>query len=447
MNPQIALIICLIFVIALLILDRKLFKSRSMAVWIPTVWMLYCASRPLGYWFASNNLVDNFVIAEGSPMDRIFLLVLISSGLLVLVRRKIDWGQVIIANRWLLFLFSYMLISILWSDYQFVSFKRWFKAFSTIVMALVVLTGQSPIKEFNTILRRVVYILIPFSILLIKYFPQLGVKWGRYTGATAWAGVATNKNSLGVLCMLSVMFLIWTFAKRWRKKEEPSANYEMIANVMILGMTFWLLKGPGGNYSATSVIAIIVGLTTLFMLRRMKTGNHVRTMAILAMFVTGTVCLLLWGLMSATPLSIIADLTGHDATLSGRTDQIWNQLIPIALEHPILGLGYGGFWLQPLEFDKLTVNQAHNGYLDIFIELGAVGLILFAIVIVMFFLKAADDFKYDIEWGSFRISFLLITLLYNYTESTHLKSTAMLWNVLVMLMVIYPKKQEKLLEK
>ncbi len=439
MNSTIAFFLFLTFVIALLVLDAKHSKTQPFANLIPMLWLLYCASRPINSWFITNHDVANFVIAEGSLWDRNFLTALIIIGLVLLLRRQIDWHKLIAENRWLILLFLYMLVSILWSDHQYVSSKRWIKAFGSIVMALVVVTGPSPIKDFESILRRMAYILIPFSVLLVKYYPHLGIRYGRYSGESNWAGVAAGKNTLSQLCLVAAFVLIWTFVKERKQLQRSSTGYTTMAQLVILGMVFWLLKGPGNSYSATSIVVLIIGLASLVILRSMKINKYLFIQVCLFISAIGVASLSMWLFWSVTPLSIIADLTGHNATLSGRTTVIWPKLIAIALEQPVLGLGYGGYWLEPLRLGKLTINQAHNGYLDIFIELGSVGLIIFLIMLLAFVKKATDEFKYDVEWGSFRVSFLLMTVLQNYTESSYIKSTSLLWNVLVILILLGPK--------
>jgi O-antigen ligase len=252
-----------------------------------------------------------------------------------------------------------------------------------------------------------------------------------------WVGVTYGKNSLGVLCMLSALFLIWMLAKTRKQTKRSSARYETMANVVVLGLTFWLLRGRGGAYSATSVVVLIIGLATLFTLRRRNLSLHLLAMACLFTLTLGLFYPFIWQSLTTNPVRVVASWTGRSETLTGR-NQIWNQLIPVSQEHPVLGVGYGGFWINPLEFDKFTVNQAHNGYLDIFIEVGAVGLILFTILVVSFFQKVTEEYKLDIEWGSFRLTFLLVSLLHNLTESSYLKSTALIWNIFILLLVINP---------
>jgi exopolysaccharide production protein ExoQ len=146
--------------------------------------------------------------------------------------------------------------------------------------------------------------------------------------------------------------------------------------------------------------------------------------------------LLVTSVMIETSLiNIVAPILGRDATLTGRTDLIWSELIPISLRNPFFGVGYGAFWIRPIF--EFPINQAHNGYLDVFIELGWVGLILLTILIVSFFKKAKEEFELDPDWACLRLAFLLMILLHNITETSFLRSTILMWNMLVFLMVVY----------
>ena len=75
-------------------------------------------------------------------------------GLTVIARRRINWPEVAAQNRWLIILFLYMLVSILWSDYPFVSIKRWIKAGGTLAMALIVLQEKLPYPAAQLLSRK-----------------------------------------------------------------------------------------------------------------------------------------------------------------------------------------------------------------------------------------------------------------------------------------------------
>src|ERR1043165_9762271 len=108
---QVALLVCFGFIGFLLHLDRKQSPKASLALWLPTIWMLYEASRPLGTWFMSVTEED-----ASSPMDQLFLMGLLLLALFVLSRRRIQWSALLRANKWLMVLFGYMLVSVVWSE-------------------------------------------------------------------------------------------------------------------------------------------------------------------------------------------------------------------------------------------------------------------------------------------------------------------------------------------
>ena len=86
MPPILALIIGFSLVIVLLFIERRYAEPTSLAFWIPTVWVLINASRPLGRWFLMGG--SDVTIETGSPLDRWVLTILIFLALVVLFRRK-----------------------------------------------------------------------------------------------------------------------------------------------------------------------------------------------------------------------------------------------------------------------------------------------------------------------------------------------------------------------
>src|SRR6185295_15795045 len=171
MPSIVSLIICVIVVMVLLRIEHKRNSLASHALWLPTLWMLFCGSRPIGAWFQDHSISSDANIEAGSPLDRLVLSILIIVALLILIRRKISWSSALRDNFWLILLFLYMGISVSLSEIPFVSFKRYFKAIGDILMAFVVLSEQRPLQALESILRRSAYVLLPFSLMLIKYFP------------------------------------------------------------------------------------------------------------------------------------------------------------------------------------------------------------------------------------------------------------------------------------
>src|SRR2546427_9774807 len=168
MPRNLALITCLAFILWLLARYQKRQKGVSTAVWIPVLWALMLGSRPVSIWLGIGkqlNTLDDYL--EGSPFDRLVFLVLITAGFLILSKRRANWQSIILNNRWLFLYFLYLGISVVWSDYSFLSFKRWVKDFGHLVLALVILSEDDPTEAVKAVLARCSYVLIPLSVLFI----------------------------------------------------------------------------------------------------------------------------------------------------------------------------------------------------------------------------------------------------------------------------------------
>jgi exopolysaccharide production protein ExoQ len=412
MPPPLALLLCTVFVAFLLRLDRKQELHVSHALWIPTIWLCYIGSKPLGIWFGSQGDTES-----GSVLDRTFQIALFAIGWVILAHRGFDWGGALKSQPWLLVLVSYMLISVVWSDFPFIAFKRWTKEIVAITMALVVLSEREPRRAFQTILRRSAYVLIPFSLMLIKYYPKFGVDFAHSSGERMWVGVTQQKNALGRLCLISAFWLIWTLFRRWRGRGLPPVKYQTVAEVFILLITFWLLRGPGGAYSATAIGALMLGLAIfaglLWMKKRRK---YVRRGTLVAV----TAGIILFGfltpLLQGSTMGVISSWFGRNTTLTGRTE-IWAELVPVALKHPVLGTGFGSFWTsQTIEEHK--EKECHNGYLEVFLTLGFIGLVLVSMFLTSIARNSQRALMYDYDWGILCICMLIMTLAHNITESS-----------------------------
>ncbi len=104
-------------------------------------------------------------------------------------------------------LLAYMCVSTLWSDITLIALKRWGREWVVIVMAMVIMSEANPRQALAALLRRCAYVLIPFSLVLIKYYPEFGRRYARWSGVEMWTGVTGQKNELGRLCMISIFFL------------------------------------------------------------------------------------------------------------------------------------------------------------------------------------------------------------------------------------------------
>ena len=194
MNPSFAALLCGIGIAGLFYLDRDKSISNSKALWLPVAWLLVVGSRPVSFWLGINQgQVDAYQQQlDGSPFDAAFFGVLVAAGIIVLLRRRSTTSRFLRASKPILIYFAFCLLSVLWSDFPDVTLKRWFKDVGDLVMVLIVVTDAEPAAALCRFVSRVGFILLPASVLLIKYFGDLGRGYDP-DGKAMNTGVTTNK--------------------------------------------------------------------------------------------------------------------------------------------------------------------------------------------------------------------------------------------------------------
>jgi len=120
---------------------------------------------------------------------------------------------------------------------------------------------------------------------------------------------------------------------------------------------------------------------------------------------------------------------GRDPTLTGRT-VIWNQVLGM-VANPLLGAGFESFWLGERLKKMWSIyywhpNQAHNGYLEVFLDLGWIGVAFLAVVLVIGYRNAVGAFRRDWRAGSLKLAFFVAAAAYNLTEAMF-KMTNPVW--------------------
>ncbi len=428
MPPQLALALCLAAVVYMLRVERRQCPEVTRALWIPTVWVLYVASRPIALWLKTERVNTD----ASSPLDMAVLIAFFLSASMILSRRKGRWAGALKENPWLMVLFAFMAMSIVWSVIPATSLKRLIREILAVMMALAVFSEPSPRLAIESILRRGTLILIPFSLVLIKYFPDYGVEYGRWSGDQEWLGVAQQKNSLALICVISAIYLIWSLFRRWRKDRPAEWRYQTPADVLLLMSALYLLGGPDHSlfYSATSIYAFLAGLmVTALIYAREKAGKSVKAGWLMVL----TVFVVLFGvvtvLISGSTIGFFASTAGRDATLTGRT-QVWTSLMPVVMGSPLIGRGFGGFWTSGTR-DAFKISGAHSGYLDVLLGTGFVGLLLVALFLLSSCRKAHRELSRDLYWGLLWIWYFVLVLVHNIGESSVDTFTAQLTAILL----------------
>jgi len=410
--PILALTAYIIFEVIVLKLEKKQSPGMSRFLWIPTIWLIYVSSKPLAFWISNTGTDQDY----GSPLDRIFMISMICAAVFWLIRKKLDWRRAFRDNVPLIAFFCFMFLSILWSDIPLISIKRWTRELLAMLMAFCLLIETSPIRAALSAIRRTIYILIPLSVVLIKYYPQYGISYGRWFGERMWIGVSLQKNGLACLCFIAIFFLIWSLVRRQKDKVAIVWKYENYIELSLIAISIWLIRGPNGDffYSATSFYSLMIGLCLLggfiYFKNRKLNLQYIIVVLIISIFLFGISILF----TSTSNIGIVTSAAGRDDSLTGRTE-IWAALLPVVMKNPILGKGYGGFWTRTTR-EYYDISESHNGYLEAMLGFGFSGLLFILNLYLSFCRKAFSVFSSDFFISVLFACLIIMVLVYNTAE-------------------------------
>src|ERR1700720_45862 len=200
---QLATLVLLIGIAVLFRLDWNPEAKTSKALWLPVMWLWIAGSRPISAWQSGGMESTAGQLMDGSPLDRNIYILLLALAIVVLLGRSAAALKLLQEHLPLALFMFYCAVSIFWSDYPDVAFKRWIKSLGDYAMILIVLTDKDHIAAIKRVLARVSFVLIPLSVLLIKYYPALGRQYAPNWDSTVFfTGVTTDKNMLGVCYLI-----------------------------------------------------------------------------------------------------------------------------------------------------------------------------------------------------------------------------------------------------
>jgi O-antigen ligase len=203
---------------------------------------------------------------------------------------------------------------------------------------------------------------------------------------------------------------------------------------------YWLWGGFGlcvllillsGSKTALLLFLLMVLLLPLYKALRWR-DTKVIPLIITLILVAGSLAVLVTGNWENILLGM-----GRDPTLSGRTD-LWELAIELISERPGLGYGYQGFWQKGggaeiiWKAEGYKPPHAHNGFVNITLDLGLIGLFLFLLTIAVTYFRAIAwlrSGRSTVElWPIFYVTFFF---MYNHSENTIVEHNSFFWALLV----------------
>lgn len=436
MPPTVALVLWLLFLAALLRFDPARDSGTSLALWVPAAWMFIVASRLPSQWLGGEVQTASQALEEGNALDRGIFAFLILAAFTILLMRSFDWGGFVARNFFLVAFLLFALTSVMWSDFPFVAFKRWFRDLGDYFVILVVLSDPHPVEAVRTLLRRLCYLLIPLSILLVKYFPQIGRQYEFWSGNAMYVGATTGKNLLGVVCLISCLFFFWDTLARWSTRNDRRRTRIIVLNIVFIAMTLWLFNLSN---SATSKVCLLLGCLVIVAARMRSIKRHP---GILKTLIPAALCIYMILQFGFGINGEIAGMVGRNSNLTGRTD-LWKFLLTMPANR-MLGTGYESFWLGNRlarvwqAFPGSGINEAHNGYLEVLLSLGLIGLGLLGVFLIASFRSISKKLSHQPGIASFNLACWTILLFYNVTEAAF--KTHPMWLIFLVGAISVPER-------
>jgi O-antigen ligase len=198
-------------------------------------------------------------------------------------------------------------------------------------------------------------------------------------------------------------------------------------------MALWLLWTAN---SATAFAIFFLAGTVMVLASRPALG---RRPAFIHLLVVAMLSVVVSALFLNTGTSMVESL-GRDSTLTGRTD-MWRMILAL-VDNPWLGAGFESFWIGG-RLEKMAriyatdPNQAHNGYIEVYVNLGWVGVAVLAGVLVTGYRHAVAAVRRQVETGSLSLAYVVAIAISNCTEAGF-KMMSPIWIVFLLATIVTP---------
>jgi exopolysaccharide production protein ExoQ len=343
-----------------------------------------------------------------------FLNYLVTIGLLIFRWKR---SLYVVSKEWTIWLLiGIAFASIMWSFNLKLTPNRSIELAGSTLFGFY-LAARYSIREQLKLLAWTFAMIIILSFFMAIVTPAYGtMSAGVHAGA--WRGIYTHKNWFGRMMTIGgIVFLILAMDEKQQKWWYW----------MGFGCSFWLLLLSRSSSSILNCVTVFA-LIPIYSIFRWRYLILLPTVIAVVAFSSS---LSLW--FNENAATVLGSI-GKDATLTGRTD-MWPSIIEMIAKEPWLGYGYSAFWndwnspgATVWYAAKWTPPNAHNGLLDLWLDLGLLGVVVFAISFVIVLLRGLAWFRIDKSWQSFwPILFPTYLMLANVSESSLLNFNEIFW--------------------
>ncbi|KOP23866.1 O-antigen polymerase [Hapalosiphon sp. MRB220] len=352
----------------------------------------------------------------------------LSYGIVILLV-GVQWKRVAYVattDKTLISLIAVGVFSIVWSQSPADTVEQVRALVRSTVFGIYLASRYTPREQIN-LLAWVGGLSIFFCLIVGFAAPSIGTHV--INGVVSWRGIYAHKQHMGrFMGFIASVFLINSLDKR--------SNRWVALALLSLSLILIILSN-----SKTGLIIFLYPVFAFPIYLIVKQRKNRFFILLIAVFILTIISTLILVNLE----SIVVNFLGKDIELNGRTP-LWILTIQKGLERPLFGYGYNAFWttdacydvirntwLWAEEIDPKMPFQAHNGFIDLFVQLGFVGLSLFIfdllqvinrVVNILFMTRTIESF-----W---MFMFLGINVLVNSSEVITIMSTnSIFWIIYV----------------
>jgi len=318
-------------------------------------------------------------------------------------------------------LFAYLLLEIVsafWSDVPAISLRR---SMQQALLLFCVIAPFVMVVDRQQILDKVCWIFAAVIVINVLTLPLFGVPDFGYRG------IYSQKNSLGQIVTTGFFFLVYASARHQGRLRWLFAALALLA----IGLC-------AVSHSKTSIgLLVVTPLSAGLIVSLSRIQDPLARAIAVVMCLTFAVAVVAASMLIPFGISDISEVIFHDTTFTGRT-KIWVFAGYYINQAPFVGYGFGSFWgvgdaTRALGEGFIAgLLQAHNGYVDVVLEMGYVGLLLVTVLTIGLFLSILRLARHDGLTGLLLLTCLLFVLLNNAMESSLFRSYVPLWMVFLL---------------
>jgi exopolysaccharide production protein ExoQ len=365
---------------------------------------------------------DSNPLGTANPLNTVASAFVLAGTMVLMARnRSVTW-RVAPALSLILTLVLLAMASTMWSDYPDITIRRSVALLTTTMWAWYVV-ARFGLRETIGLIAQTIGLIAIASLFLGTVAPDLGQAGP--LDPDGWRGVFSAKNSLGDIMAVGVLTNFYLLvSSRFRLFDFLARLSGLVLCVLLLIL----------SQSRTSWIIGMIGPAFVLVLQLIKgrpvISVTVSLVAIISLFPVVA--------FVGQEVSAIAPLLGRSANLTGRTD-LWAIVSACVHDHPLLGYGFGAFWVEGSRnvlYVWSTIHwhppTAHNGWLDLLLELGWLGASLLAIQLCLLFIKGTRAVvRNDEPDASYLLVMLFVVLIHNLSESELLRPQSIMWILIV----------------